>query len=178
MCDLRRCPSPGIVSLLLLLMICSILIRIPFLFPIHILYLTLHSFRILVMTHIFNNRPVFLVLLFIHLHMIIFHHQSQAFPTSYAPPPPSRPYYPPDTFSPPPPPPLRATSPSPTRSKTLPSVTHVPILTSKHDYFAWDEAVTALIHANDLIGHILDGHIEICESLRSAASYLSASDRK
>ena len=45
-------------------------------------------------------------------------------------------------------------SPSPTHSKTLPSVTHIPLLTSKHD--AWDEAVTALIHANDLIGHILE----------------------
>ena len=69
------------------------------------------------------------------------------FPPSYVQP---QPYFLPPPLS------LRATSPSPTRSKTLPSVTHIPILTSKHDYFAWDEAVTALIHANDLIGHILD----------------------
>ena len=41
-------------------------------------------------------------------------------------------------------------------SKTLPTVTHVPILTSKHDFFAWDEGVNSLIHANGLIGHILD----------------------
>ena len=40
--------------------------------------------------------------------------------------------------------------------KTLPSVTHVPILTSKVHFFAWDEAVTSLLHANGIIGHILD----------------------
>ena len=41
-------------------------------------------------------------------------------------------------------------------SKTLPTVTHIPILTSKHDFFPWDEGVQALIRANGLIGHILD----------------------
>jgi hypothetical protein len=40
--------------------------------------------------------------------------------------------------------------------KTLPSVTHIPILTSKVDFFAWDEAVTSLLRANGIIGHILD----------------------
>jgi hypothetical protein len=40
--------------------------------------------------------------------------------------------------------------------KTLPSVTHIPILTSKVDFFAWDEAVTSLLRANRIIGHILD----------------------
>ena len=43
-----------------------------------------------------------------------------------------------------------------TLSKTLPTVTHVPVLTSKHDFFAWDEAVNSLIYANGLVGHILD----------------------
>lgn len=41
-------------------------------------------------------------------------------------------------------------------SKTLPTVTHIPVLTSKHDFFPWDEGVHALIRANGLIGHILD----------------------
>ena len=41
-------------------------------------------------------------------------------------------------------------------SKTLPTVTHIPFLTSKHDFFPWDEAVSSLIRANGLIGHILD----------------------
>ena len=41
-------------------------------------------------------------------------------------------------------------------SKTLPSVVHIPVLTSKLDFFAWDEGVTSLIRANGLIGHILD----------------------
>ena len=44
----------------------------------------------------------------------------------------------------------------PALSKTLPTVTHIPVLTSKHDFFPWDEGVQALIHANGLIGHILD----------------------
>jgi hypothetical protein len=40
--------------------------------------------------------------------------------------------------------------------KTLPSVAHIPTLTNKFDFFAWDEAVTSLICANGLLGHILD----------------------
>ena len=44
----------------------------------------------------------------------------------------------------------------PTSFKTLPTVIHIPILTSKLDFFAWDEGVTSLIQANGLIGHILD----------------------
>ena len=40
--------------------------------------------------------------------------------------------------------------------KTLPMVTHIPVLTSKHDFYPWDEGVHALIRANGLIGHILD----------------------
>ena len=44
----------------------------------------------------------------------------------------------------------------PSFSKTLPSVAHIPTLTSKLDFFAWDEGVTSLIRANGLIGHILD----------------------
>ena len=50
-------------------------------------------------------------------------------------------------------------SPSPSSvslSKTLPTVTHIPVLTSKLDFFPWDEGVNALIRANGLIGHILD----------------------
>ena len=45
---------------------------------------------------------------------------------------------------------------SSTSPKTLPSVTHIPILTSKNDFFAWDEGVNSLICANNLLGHILD----------------------
>ena len=45
---------------------------------------------------------------------------------------------------------------SSTVSKTLPTVTHIPLLTSKTDFFAWDEGVTTLLRANGLIGHILD----------------------
>ena len=55
-------------------------------------------------------------------------------------------------------PPTPALSPLvlPTVSKILPSVSHISILTSKLDFFAWDEGVTLLIRANGLIGHILD----------------------
>ena len=35
-------------------------------------------------------------------------------------------------------------------------MTHILILTSKHDFFPWDEGIQALIRANSLIGHILD----------------------
>ena len=35
-------------------------------------------------------------------------------------------------------------------------MTHIPVLTSKQDFFPWDEGVTALIRANGFIGHILD----------------------
>jgi hypothetical protein len=45
---------------------------------------------------------------------------------------------------------------SSTASKTLSSVTHIFILTSKLDFTAWDKGVTALICANGLTGHILD----------------------
>ena len=41
-------------------------------------------------------------------------------------------------------------------SKALPTITHIPVLTSKNDFFPWDEGVQALICANGLIGHILD----------------------
>ena len=41
-------------------------------------------------------------------------------------------------------------------SRTLPSVAHIPILTSKTDFFAWDEGITSLLHAHGIIGHILD----------------------
>ena len=53
--------------------------------------------------------------------------------------------------------PLPSSSPAPaTSSKTLPTVTHITILTSKLDFFAWDEGVTSLIRANNLFGHIQD----------------------
>jgi hypothetical protein len=35
-------------------------------------------------------------------------------------------------------------------------VTHIPILTSKHDFFPWEEGVNSLIRANGLLGHLLD----------------------
>ena len=57
------------------------------------------------------------------------------------------------------PPPLPLSSPSPvtcSASKTLPTVSHIQILTSKLDFYAWDEGVTSLLRANNLIGHILD----------------------
>jgi hypothetical protein len=41
-------------------------------------------------------------------------------------------------------------------SKNLPTVSHIPLLTSKSDFSAWDEGVNALIRANGLIGQILD----------------------
>ena len=41
-------------------------------------------------------------------------------------------------------------------SKTLPSVAHIPLLTSKHNFSPWDEGVQALICINGLLGHILD----------------------
>ena len=51
----------------------------------------------------------------------------------------------------------RSTSPvSSTSLKNLPTVTHIPILNLKQDFFAWDEGVTSLIHANSLLGHILN----------------------
>ncbi|KAF8804217.1 hypothetical protein BYT27DRAFT_7259650 [Phlegmacium glaucopus] len=40
--------------------------------------------------------------------------------------------------------------------KTLPSVAHIPLLMNKFNFFAWDNAVTSLLWANGLIGHILD----------------------
>ena len=46
-------------------------------------------------------------------------------------------------------------SPSP-QPRSLPSVSHLPILTSKLDFFAWDEGVTSLLHAHGLLGHILN----------------------
>jgi hypothetical protein len=53
--------------------------------------------------------------------------------------------------------PFSLPSPSfPTHLKTLPSIIHLPILTSKLDFFAWDEGVTSLLHAHGLLGHILD----------------------
>ena len=62
---------------------------------------------------------------------------------------------------PPPPSPSPSSSVTPihhttSSSKTLPTVTHIPVLTSKHDFFPWDEGVNALIRANGLVGHILD----------------------
>ena len=35
-------------------------------------------------------------------------------------------------------------------------MTHIPLLTSKTDFFAWDKGVTTLLRANGLLGHILD----------------------
>jgi hypothetical protein len=58
----------------------------------------------------------------------------------------------------------RVTTPLPSSfsySKPLPSVTHIPVLTSKHDFSAWDEGVTLLIRANGLIGHILDPSVYV-----------------
>ena len=58
---------------------------------------------------------------------------------------------------------LPPSPPSPTvsTSKNLPTVTHIPILTSKNDFFAWDEGVNSLIRANNLLGHILDPSVYV-----------------
>ena len=65
-------------------------------------------------------------------------------------------------------PPLHTFSPSPSHSpslggvsfsKSLPTVTHIPFLNSKTDFFPWNEGVHTLIRANGLIGHILDPSI-------------------
>ena len=53
-------------------------------------------------------------------------------------------------------PPVPVTSPTPSSLKALPTVTHIPILTSKADFFAWDEGVNTLIRAYNLLGHILE----------------------
>jgi hypothetical protein len=70
--------------------------------------------------------------------------------------------YPPPSFPNPPiqyvyclPPPNSQASPF-SQSKTLPSVTHISILTSKSDFYAWDEGVTSLLQHLGLLGHILD----------------------
>ena len=95
------------------------------------------------------------------------YHPQPTYPPSYNQPqnnfPPiphfyhNQPVYPPALQ---PPEPLHVPSPSPSPvsslSKTLPTVSHIPILTSKLDFFAWDEGVNALIRANGLLGHILD----------------------
>ena len=46
-------------------------------------------------------------------------------------------------------------------STSLPTVTHIPVLTSKLDFFAWDEGINSLIRANNLIGHILDPSVNV-----------------
>jgi hypothetical protein len=71
----------------------------------------------------------------------------------HAPPAPSAYQVPPAVVSTPSPLQSLAVSPLP---KTLLTVTHIPLLTSKHDFFPWDEGVTSLIRVNGLIGHILD----------------------
>ena len=53
-------------------------------------------------------------------------------------------------------PPVPVTSPVPSSLKALPTVTHIQILTSKADFFAWDEGVNTLIRAYNLLGHILE----------------------
>ena len=61
-----------------------------------------------------------------------------------------------DTLQPPLPTTTPSPSPSVSLSKSLPMVAHIPVLTSKNDFFPWNEDVYALIRANSLIGHILD----------------------
>ena len=40
--------------------------------------------------------------------------------------------------------------------KTLPFITHLSVLMSKLDFFAWDKGVTSSLHAHGPLGHILD----------------------
>ena len=88
----------------------------------------------------------------------VYHQPAPAFPLLqnqpiYNPPAPPLYHNPPLPMPPPPSPP---SSPISSTSKTLPTVTHIPILHTKLDFFAWDEAVNSLIRANGLLGHILD----------------------
>ena len=61
----------------------------------------------------------------------------------------------------------QAPSPSPSpfpatsSSKTLPTVNHIPLLTSKLDLFAWDKGVTSLICTNNVFGHILEPSVYV-----------------
>jgi hypothetical protein len=57
--------------------------------------------------------------------------------------------------------PSHSPSPGGAVSINLPIVTHIPVLTSKTDFFPWDEGVLALIRANGLIGHILDPSVYV-----------------
>ena len=80
---------------------------------------------------------------------------------SYLHPPPAITQPLPTTYASRPLPPVPSLSPSPLSAlvslpKNLPTVTHIPVLTSKNDFFPWDEGVHALIRANGLVGHILD----------------------
>ena len=67
-------------------------------------------------------------------------------------------YYVPQTQ--PQPPPSRS-PPLPTFTKTLPSISHlhIPTLSNKSDFAAWDEGVTSSLRAHGLLGHILDPSI-------------------
>jgi hypothetical protein len=120
----------------------------------------------------------------LHTHIPLDHHPPNHVPLDHHPPIPARisplpqidnhqpshnyfvpPHHPshqiPPSYHPPVPVPVPSPAPSSSStvhslSKTLPTVTHIPTLTSKHDFFPWDEGVQALIRANGLIGHILD----------------------
>ncbi|KAF9563575.1 hypothetical protein CPC08DRAFT_319106 [Agrocybe pediades] len=50
----------------------------------------------------------------------------------------------------------QATLPSAISSIKLPAVTHIPVLTSKHDFSAWDLAVIQTLRCYELRGHIID----------------------
>ena len=53
-------------------------------------------------------------------------------------------------------PPVPVTSPTLSSSKALPTVTHIQPLTSKADFFVWDDGVNTLLRAYNLLGHILE----------------------
>ena len=77
-----------------------------------------------------------------------FSQPNQGFPNPQFPyPPPQYIYYVPQQI------------PSNPVSRSLPSVVHIPVLTSKTDFFAWDKGVTSLLRAHGLLGHILDPQI-------------------
>ena len=79
-------------------------------------------------------------------HVPPFIHQSAAPPVQYV-------YYVPQTQ----PQPLPPSPPLPSFTKTLPSISHlhVPTLSNKADFAAWDEGVTSSLRAHGLLGHIL-----------------------
>lgn len=87
----------------------------------------------------------------IHNHQLVYNHFQPYYPAYNALP--ANQMINPFPLSPAPPTPALPVTSS---LRALLTATHIPVLTSKLDFFAWDEGVTSLIWANGLISHILD----------------------